>query len=372
MTAQPGCPSIDAATRLAMVTLLTSALNIERLRDVALVSTGDDIFVKWASRLQPLEPMVRAVIDAMIELGTLHLFLRAMVLAVPHRDDVRDMVAACCPAALAGITDPAPAGAKLSLQHGGAAQAAAPRYAAAPGLERNVRPNLVRVSPGTWVARLEQLETCVCRVEIGGNAAGTGFLVGPQVVLTNYHVIEHALVGGTLTGVSCRFGYQAATDGARPEGEVIPASTCLDSLPYAQWEASLTPSDTLPEATELDFALLRLERPADRGCIVLPAAARIPAPGDPLLILQHADGGPLTLAMDTQAVQAVNANATRIRYFTNTEPGSSGSPCFSMDWDLLALHHLGDPAWFAKYNEGVPIGLIRDRLAASGLTDVLG
>ena len=48
---------------------------------------------------------------------------------------------------------------------------------------------------------------------------------------------------------------------------------------------------------------------------------------------------PLKLAPDTEAVLSVNANGTRVRYANNTEPGSSGSPVFDINWNLVALHH---------------------------------
>ena len=64
---------------------------------------------------------------------------------------------------------------------------------------------------------------------------------------------------------------------------------------------------------------------------------------------------------------------TRVRYATNTEPGSSGSPCFDMNWQLAALHHYGDPAWLnPKYNQGVPAHLIRQKIAAEGHAALLG
>jgi len=85
----------------------------------------------------------------------------------------------------------------------------------------------------------------------------------------------------------------------------------------------------------------------------------------PVLIVQHPDGSPLKFALDTKGVMGVNGNGTRVRYATNTEHGSSGSPCFNIDWEIIALHHLGDPAWKAPtFNEGVPIGMIATRLAA--------
>ena len=44
----------------------------------------------------------------------------------------------------------------------------------------------------------------------------------------------------------------------------------------------------------------------------------------------------MKLALDTQAVVGLNGNGTRIRYRTNTDPGSSGSPVVG-DWDSVGL-----------------------------------
>ena len=70
----------------------------------------------------------------------------------------------------------------------------------------------------------------------------------------------------------------------------------------------------------------------------------------------------------------MNAGKTRVRYATNTEAGSSGSPVFDLDWNLVALHHLGDPAYDhpPAYNQGVPIDKIRERLTKAGKASALG
>lgn len=111
-----------------------------------------------------------------------------------------------------------------------------------------------------------------------------------------------------------------------------------------------------------------------RGWLTLPSDAPVFLPKAPLMIAQHPDGKPLKLAIDTESVIGVNINRTRVRYATNTEAGSSGSPVFDLDWKLVALHHLGDPAYDhpAAYNQGVPIDKIRDRLAKTGKADALG
>jgi hypothetical protein len=136
----------------------------------------------------------------------------------------------------------------------------------------------------------------------------------------------------------------------------------VDSSRYSQAEADNQPDRELPTPDELDYALARLARPLGnepvdrnaglgaprRGWIAFPEV-QPPLEADmPLLIAQHPDGSPLKLALDTQGVLGFNGNATRIRYATNTDRGSSGSPCFNMDWTLVALHHMGDPASSSK------------------------
>ena len=73
----------------------------------------------------------------------------------------------------------------------------------------------------------------------------------------------------------------------------------------------------------------------------------------------------MKFAFDTSGVIGMASEGRRIRYRTNTEHGSSGSPCFDIDWTLIALHHMGDPDWkrVPQFNQGVPIGLIGARIA---------
>ena len=81
----------------------------------------------------------------------------------------------------------------------------------------------------------------------------------------------------------------------------------------------------------------------------------------------------MKLALDTQAMIGPAANGARLRYRTNTDPGSSGSPVFSMDWDIVALHHYGDPKWQNPlFNQGVPIELVRQRIDRNGFGGALG
>ncbi len=201
--------------------------------------------------------------------------------------------------------------------------------------------------------------------------------MGPQAVLTNWHVVEKVAAQNGVASISCRFDYARKTDGSFDPGEEIALAGdgLLHHRPYAPAEVSPTPDEPPPLPTELDFALLRLAKPAgvERGWFVLPERDQALAERSPLVIVQHPHGGPIKLAIDTEAVLPSGAPARpRLRYATNTDPGSSGSPCLNMDWQLLALHHFGDPAWKEpKFNQGIPAGLIRADLLANGHGAVL-
>jgi V8-like Glu-specific endopeptidase len=260
------------------------------------------------------------------------------------------------------------------------------------GLEKTIKARLPAFDFAVWRERMALIEARVCRVEIGGNAAGTGFLVGPDAVLTNYHVVEAVLKGATpASKVTCRFDYKVLADHTRDEGVAVnlhPTEWNLDSSPCSAAELTRTPDDPPPSPEELDYALVKLERRLGdepsapkggeggptRGWIALPSDAAAFLAKAPLMIAQHPDGKPLKLAVDTESVIGLNGNRTRVRYATTTEAGSSGSPVFDLNWNLVALHHLGDPSYDhpPAYNQGVPIDKIRDRLAKTGKSGALG
>jgi V8-like Glu-specific endopeptidase len=65
----------------------------------------------------------------------------------------------------------------------------------------------------------------------------------------------------------------------------------------------------------------------------------------PVNIIQHPRGEPKRVAFRNNLVTA--ADAQLIRYFTDTDFGSSGSPVCGDDWRVVALHR------GAKYTSGV-------------------
>jgi hypothetical protein len=261
-------------------------------------------------------------------------------------------------------------------------------------LERKIKAGQETFDVAVWRSRLGEMESRVCRIELPeGTARGTGFLIGPDLVLTNYHVIEQVKPGGlSPTSLAFRFDYKAGPDGiAVGAGQVYRCAEdwLAASSPYSPQDLTPTPSAD-PSANELDFAVLRLsgragEDPkggptndpvtAPRGWI-RPGAPHAFNSGQALYILQHPDGKPMQLGLDTDAVLEVNGNGTRVRYTVTTEPGSSGSPVFSADWEWVALHHSGDPRATLKvkpgYNEGVPVAALLGCAPLKALIEAAG
>ena len=208
-----------------------------------------------------------------------------------------------------------------------------------------------------WTTRLNQVLRQVCRVKfnnvVGG---GSGFLVGPDLVLTNYHVMADVILGRNVpTNVVLQFDY--LEEGSKSFDVQLAKDWRVDDS-----ELDLTGSD--PD--KIDYALIRLKTNLgkDRGWIERKYMEEgyDPSKGRELFIVQHPQGRPLSIAFDQNAVIDAPRNSPYLHYRTNTEPGSSGSPCFDKHWNLVALHHCGQGTAAPQWNEGILIKAILDRL----------
>jgi V8-like Glu-specific endopeptidase len=220
-----------------------------------------------------------------------------------------------------------------------------------------------------WLTRATEIKAQVCQVQ-AGRKNGTGFLVGPDLVLTNYHVIEELKRSRT----SGRVRFDFFSDSADKQGSwrELANDWLVHDSPYSA--ADLDDARGQPTTAELDYALLRTKSRVGeeelpdghaRNWQRLSTEAAVGYQGDPLVIVQHPGGGPLRMAIDTNAI--LDVSDVRARYRTNTLPGSSGSPCFDLQWQLVALHHSGDNDFKPKWNEGIPVGAIARALAAIGV-----
>jgi len=200
-------------------------------------------------------------------------------------------------------------------------------------------------------------------------ALGSGLLVGPDLVLTNQHVVPEVQQPGLpVSSLHARCDYFAS--GAGVDFAVSNAEPVAAALPFANGsvEASADPT-VLPGPDELDAALLRMAIPvastiptggrAQRGFETLSPAGALPVVGGGIIVVQHPEGMPMRMVVEKQGAVIALRGDRRVRYVANTEGGSSGSPCFDLDWQLVALHHFGGPSRadnprLAAWNQGVP------------------
>jgi hypothetical protein len=279
----------------------------------------------------------------------------------------------------------------LDAQQSGKSLANQPKTATDPGVERTIKNYLPLVNSEIWRMQMAQMEGRVCRVELGdaNSSMGTGFLVGPDTLLTNFHVLRSIINDGKLAGaVRFRFDYKKLANGTESDGvlaQLYRSNWLIDHSPLSNAEAAGNPDNPPPTDQELDFALIRLDRkigeeainPSGKDKGLRRGWVRVPDSepafvDESLFILQHPRREPLKLAMDTQANIKVMHNGLRLRYATTTDKGSSGSPCFNSAWTLIALHHYGDPDFNPTYNQGIPIARIRKLLTDRDKSDALG
>ena len=179
----------------------------------------------------------------------------------------------------------------------------------------------------------------------GGLKVGTGFLVSPRVMMTNHHVIsspEEALE------TRWELDFYLREDG-------------FSTGPTQAFR--LQPDALFLADAALDFALVAVEPVndqgtslADRGFHRLIAQSGKAVVGERVNIIQHPGGDPQKIGVhDNRLMDVVD---DFVHYRTDTEGGSSGSPVFNNQWQLVALHH----AAVGSANEGIRISRIVSHL----------
>ena len=190
---------------------------------------------------------------------------------------------------------------------------------------------------------------CVGRIVLPGGL-GSGFVIANDVMVTNHHVLptaEHA------TTASFELGYEVGIDGEAP----VPAAM------------RLVPGKGFATSEENDWSAVRIETLKPLPSIPLPPSPI--AVGASVAIIQHPGGEAKQIALHHADVAFVSA--TRIQYFADTRAGSSGSPVFDTDWNLVAVHHSGgnvlDPGStkMVQRNEGIAAATVIDGIRAAGL-----
>jgi endonuclease G len=158
--------------------------------------------------------------------------------------------------------------------------------------------------------------------------SGTGFMVSPWLLMTNNHVISDSAAAARAT---VTFRYQQ--DGS---GNIKSAKT-LNLDPDRFFRTS--------PRNKLDYALVAVapaaggKPPGDvYGFVPLIGGTGKILKGEAINIVQHPQGRPKEIAFRNNLMLRID-DEEKVTYQTDTDSGSSGSPVFNDQWEMVALHH---------------------------------
>jgi len=176
--------------------------------------------------------------------------------------------------------------------------------------------------------------------QTAGWMSGTGWLIAPGVLMTNYHVIEARDKRPKPQGLG-EAPAKLQDFSAQAEQVTVHFDYFEGGEPDEAKTVRCTGARLLAQNRELDFAVIELteaHKVADRPPLRLPAAQPTLARGDRMNIVQHPQGGAMRFAIRNNFFVMPGNRPYLLWYQTDTEPGASGSPVCDDDWRVVALH----------------------------------
>lgn len=204
--------------------------------------------------------------------------------------------------------------------------------------------------PIWFLNRGAELRRTVARIKIvtadGAEGFGTGFLIGPGILITNRHVLDQSDIGGdSLPSIVANAVAEFDVE-IHPQ-EIAPGKTRLVSSTPAVFR--LAPQTLLltDAWNALDYVLIALESKSidgqhdisEYGYNRLSADMGKTVTGEPVFIIQHPNGESKKISLLNNKMMIRNEQSSYLYYEADTEPGSSGSPVFNRQWEVVALHH---------------------------------
>lgn len=203
-----------------------------------------------------------------------------------------------------------------------------------------------------------------CVMNDKGVRMGTGFLVqgstfGHEGLLfvTNAHVISDNLPKA-INSADARVTFETEADSS-----MLP---CLvQEILFSSEPGQL--GNVAEAPGKLDVTVCRLNR-TPVSADGLPVAATIPwpSPRTKAFVVGHPRAGELQFSLQDSVLLDVCENERLMHYRTPTDPGSSGSPVFNREWEVVALHHAGSQTCRRlsgtgcyEANEGITLQSIR-------------
>ncbi|HEY4338181.1 MAG TPA: serine protease, partial [Puia sp.] len=207
----------------------------------------------------------------------------------------------------------------------------------------------------TYQWYLRGLKACSAVARIGRDSSkgfGTGFLLdggqlsealrGKMVLFTNSHIISN----DPATNNSSLYPDQA-----------VATLEALDQTIQLRFDRIIFNSSLY----ELDTTILTFDPPSEEKLIAIrehiysySLAKRLPAADQKqrIYIIGHPSGGALQVSLQDNILLAHNDRL--MHYRTPTEGGSSGSPVFNDEWELIGIHHGGSDRVRPLDGSGIP------------------
>jgi endonuclease I/V8-like Glu-specific endopeptidase len=217
-------------------------------------------------------------------------------------------------------------------------------------LEQHVGSNDLR--PAYWLEEGAARSRAICKIDASGvdyegrtgSWSGTGFLVAPNILCTNHHVLNSKDVA-----LRSRALFDFAS---LPDGTVRKVTTYRLRPDILFWTSPVVGANNTG-GLDVTFVAVDGDPGATFGMVPLLRQSFAVADNDKLNIIQHPDGRLKEVAIRNNTVTFQDARV--VRYESDTETGSSGAPVMNDGWELVALHHA---AAEAKANEGIKFSAI--------------
>lgn len=190
----------------------------------------------------------------------------------------------------------------------------------------------------------------------GGGGFGTGSLVTPRLLLTNRHVLPDA---ETATTSQVEFNFQLGLDGQPLPSRIFELDPNLFFLNDAALDFALVAVAATPEVLA-EFGVNRFVEASGKAGV-----------GEFATVIQHPAARRKEISLREN--QIVDETEQMLHYASDTEPGSSGSPVFNDQWEIVALHHAstrapGRSELGGLVNEGIRISRIAAFVHAQSFT----
>ncbi len=175
-----------------------------------------------------------------------------------------------------------------------------------------------------WIEKAAEVAKSVCRIVVkrGNNSHnGTGFLTKNGYLFTNHHVLTSPQDAENATVQFNFLNYNSTIYEYRLDAKDFITSP-VNELDYTRVKVI---DKTIQDKSLKDWGFLTL------------APSTELYQNTPLIIIQHPKGAVKKITYKNNAIKQLDK--TTVHYSNNTEAESNGSPVFTKDWKVVALHH---------------------------------